>query len=258
MTYGSSFHYAEDNTQSTTTSSTYQEKLKLTTDSIAAGSYIIFYMASWGVNSTTQSIRMLYRVQVDDTTDLIELSMPGHAGTTDSGTPRAFGGFKTVELTAGVHTIDIDFANTNGSTTVRINNARLMLWSVDGGTSVSPFGDSFRMLVRGESSAGFSTVNTDLIANLAATGDYVAMWSYPIRNTGTSTLRVRHVESVTDLILDSTLASGGGVVIGRSKLGFIKLDSLVSGTQTIALQAATGSITFDPNDIVSMQIFRVA
>jgi hypothetical protein len=113
---------AEDLSTSTTTSVTYQEKLNLQTSSLDAGKYRIgwsFEYLNSGSNDSGE-----YRVQVDDTTTLFEVD-PEHASQNHW---RPASGFATITLSAGVHDIDFDFRDIDGSTSVR--RARLEIWKV--------------------------------------------------------------------------------------------------------------------------------
>lgn len=120
------FKQVEDLTQSQTNSTTFVEKLKLTTDSVEAGTYRIGLSYNWSheVNDTNSRVR----VQLDDTTDIFTMeSEPQDAGL-DQMLPRS--GFAYVVLTSGVHEIDIDFATENGADTVYIRDARLEFWRI--------------------------------------------------------------------------------------------------------------------------------
>lgn len=124
--FGTEYHYTESESTSSTTSGTYQEKVKLTTSSLPSGNYHI----EWSAEIQTTDNDMLVRCQLDDTTLLNE---PKHStgASGAEGTSTYFtsvGGFRRLALN-GVHTIDIDY-NSDGGGTASIRRARITLWRV--------------------------------------------------------------------------------------------------------------------------------
>lgn len=106
-----------------TTSTTYIEKLKLTTPSIPAGDYMIQW--SYQISTDKSSISVGARVHLDDTTLVMETNrqMP----TLDDYDPQA--GFAKVTLSAAVHTFDLDFKTESGAGAgANIKDAKLCLW----------------------------------------------------------------------------------------------------------------------------------
>ena len=117
---GSGFEYAESLGNSTTSSSSYQEKLKLTTSLLDAGDYIVRWSAEFG--NTKKDKKTKVRVQIDDVTTLTEL-------TTSQFAINWYGpasGFAKVTLTNAIHEIDFDFKQ-DGGNTAQIKNARLSI-----------------------------------------------------------------------------------------------------------------------------------
>jgi hypothetical protein len=117
------FDYAEDNTTSQTTSTTFQQKLRLTTDNIPGGEYVIHYSAELNITGGFSDMVSM-QVQVDDTTTLAEFSDKTRY---DFG---AASGFARVTLSTGIHNIDIDYRATSASYAAEIRRARIMLWKV--------------------------------------------------------------------------------------------------------------------------------
>jgi hypothetical protein len=117
-------HYAEDVTLSVTDLSSWQEKLKLTTNSLPAGDYWVQWYTE--VHPTSSSSRAMIRVQVDDSITLTT------ANTSDfrDFTPSA--GFAMVTLGAGVHTVDLDWRDQDGGRVAEIRNVRVSLWQLPG------------------------------------------------------------------------------------------------------------------------------
>lgn len=107
---------SESLSRSTTTSSTFQQKLRHTTPSLVAGKYLITWHILTDRTSTTGDIG----VQVDlDDTDVLqgwELELPF----TSANQTTMFSGFVERDLTAAVHTIDVDWREVTGGSTSAI------------------------------------------------------------------------------------------------------------------------------------------
>jgi len=126
--FGANDQYAESEGTSTTTSTTYQQKLRLTTPSIPAGDYRISY--SYEVRNDAGDKERDVQVEVDDTTQIAEDRSSTNIVASGSGfLPTA--GFKVLTLTAAVHNIDIDFRSTAAGGTAEIRRARLHIWRVN-------------------------------------------------------------------------------------------------------------------------------
>lgn len=121
--FGREFTYAASEGSSSTTSNTYQQKLRLTTPVLQGGDYLI----SWHALLTTSSANKDFqaRVQVDDTTTLTEIQYRNAIANHDYN----LHGFIRVTLSAAAHNIDIDYSSLVGSST-SISLARLMIWRV--------------------------------------------------------------------------------------------------------------------------------
>jgi hypothetical protein len=123
--FGSEAQNAASEGESTTTQTTYQEKLKLTTSSLSGGVYRVGWHNEMRCSSVANDA--LYRIQVDDTTTLAEVN--NEIGDNANYLPGA--GFGYVTLTSGVHTIDMDYRVEGGpGTTAYIRRARIELWKV--------------------------------------------------------------------------------------------------------------------------------
>ena len=121
--FGSEFHTAESSGVSTTTSSSFVQKIKITTASLPAGDYRIEWYAEQ--NTHKAFIETALRVQVDDTstcTDYLE-----HYANADTYYGKS--GWHVMTLSAGVHEIDLDHRTDSGSGAgSSIKNARLSIW----------------------------------------------------------------------------------------------------------------------------------
>ena len=128
LVFGQGYGYAEKTTLQTSTSATFAEYLKLTTASLAAGTYRIAYTAVFGHSSTGNDNQI--RAQVDDSINLIDPANGGLFTTRVSvaGARQICAGFRDVALGAAVHTIDIDFATSGGTMTLYF--ATIDIWRV--------------------------------------------------------------------------------------------------------------------------------
>ena len=120
------YQYVESEGTSSTTSSSFQQKLRLTTSSLVGGDYRIHY--SGEVTNTSEERAVQARCQIDDTTEIGQ-----HGASFGEDEPNefyAFAGKKKIALTAGVHTIDIDFREQSGGT-AEIRRARIELWRIN-------------------------------------------------------------------------------------------------------------------------------
>jgi hypothetical protein len=110
--------------ESSTTSSSFQNKVTLSTGSIPSGDYRIGYSAEIRPNSTSSDI--VLQVQIDNTTTIAEAKVEGQ----DTATYYGYSGFYYASLTSGTHTIDLDYRAESAGTTVYIRRARLEMWKI--------------------------------------------------------------------------------------------------------------------------------
>lgn len=120
--FGSNFQTVESDTNSSTTSGTFQQKVRLTTTALNSGNYYIGYSAEiFGTNGTLFSPPDTEgRVQIDDTTTIATVDTNYEVA--------SMSGFFVATLTSGSHTIDIDYRAANR--TANIRRARIVLWRV--------------------------------------------------------------------------------------------------------------------------------
>lgn len=104
---------------STTTNTTYVEKLTMTTDNLSLGTYRIGYSCEVQNNHINGGN---VRVELDNTTELGSV----YTDKTNSGYYN-YSGFKYY-TGSGVHTIDIDYQANSGTTSIR--RARLEIWKI--------------------------------------------------------------------------------------------------------------------------------
>ncbi len=120
--FGTQFQQTKDDTESSTTSTTFQQKLRMTTTSLPSGSYRIgFYLETRQSNSADA---VEWQVELNDTTILATAEQEPD----DPNDLFSYGGHDYRTL-SGVNTIDIDWRQQRGSTAY-IRRARLELWRV--------------------------------------------------------------------------------------------------------------------------------
>lgn len=119
------YEYSSSDGASTTTSATYQQKLKMTTASLPAGDYLINWMAE--VGSSDDSEACITRVQVDDTTTIFGDHYSYCPAEGQNLYTNVITGTYKATLTAASHQIDIDYRTENAGDTAYIRNARIWL-----------------------------------------------------------------------------------------------------------------------------------
>lgn len=124
--FGSEFHEASSESESSTTSTDYKQKLRLSTSTIPQGKYRIGWQFEWRRSSTDSDFEA--RVQIDDTTTIMEMNVE----TKDSSNWWVEYGFYMTQLTAGSYHIDLDYAGETGKAnkTSYIRRARIEIWRV--------------------------------------------------------------------------------------------------------------------------------
>ena len=119
VVFGSEFGYAVSEAESSTTSTTYTQKVTYSA-SLIGGTYYISWYAEDKLSSTNADVRV--RVQVDNLTTIAESLIEPKSK--DSWFP--FGGFWVGYLLSGTHTIDMDYAAESGTASIR--KARISIW----------------------------------------------------------------------------------------------------------------------------------
>ena len=124
--FGTQYQSAETLASATTASTTFTERLKLTTPTVPAGQYRIGVSYQWNMNNAANNF--LTRTQLDDTTTLLthteEAKDPGADQTL------SFAGFAYATLTNATHFVDVDFAVSNVANIGTIANVRTEIWRV--------------------------------------------------------------------------------------------------------------------------------
>ena len=123
--FGSQFQEAESLGLSSTTSTTMQNKLNLTTPSLPSGRYRIGWTYSWSFGSISSDFEA--QIQLNNSTTIMNHAQEPK----DSGTDQLHrnSGFEFQTL-SGVQSIDLDYRTANSGTTAWIQRARLEIWRV--------------------------------------------------------------------------------------------------------------------------------
>lgn len=121
--FGTNLQWVEDLTSSSTTSSSWQQKLRLTTTDLPLGDYILLYAAV--IEGSLASTYVGVQLEQDDTTVLAEAEVaPGPSSSL------VFSGHVVRASFSGIHTFDIDWQRASGGGQAYISGARLTLWRI--------------------------------------------------------------------------------------------------------------------------------
>lgn len=124
--FGTEYNYNSSDGESTTTSSNWQQKLNLTTNSLPNGRYRLNYSAEIR-NSSGESAGVI-RVQRNNSLTIAEAGADyGEDGPNNF---RSVSGFVDLGTISGVQSFDLDFREQSGGT-ARVRRARLELWRVN-------------------------------------------------------------------------------------------------------------------------------
>ncbi|MFH1714696.1 MAG: hypothetical protein ABH857_00655 [Elusimicrobiota bacterium] len=125
--FGKSFIYSVSDALSTTTSTTFQEKLSMSAEGLTEGTYRISWSYAWYHTSAFNNFEA--RLQQDNTTNLmLHTQEPQDAATTQR---NYASGYTITTLTAGNHTFDIDYRTNSNGVTSGIAEARIEIYRVN-------------------------------------------------------------------------------------------------------------------------------
>jgi hypothetical protein len=125
--FGTRYQKASSLAESSTTSAIYQQKVRLTTTVLPAGTYYVGF--DFNYSSDDENEDMMFQAQVDDTTTIWSANTVQKKILTN-GVYNYISGFKTISLTSGSHNIDLDFANANNKITY-IKEANIILYRIN-------------------------------------------------------------------------------------------------------------------------------
>lgn len=121
--FGQGLQYAQDNTQSSTTSSDFQLKVRLTTTALPLGDYILLWSSI--IEGSLASTYVEAQLQQDDASQLAVISVaPGPASSV------MFSGHYVLPAFSGIHTFDLEWRRAAGGGNAYIEQARLTLWRI--------------------------------------------------------------------------------------------------------------------------------
>jgi len=123
--FGKYYQFAKDDSESTTTSTSYVNKLRLTTPALPVGKYRIGWF--WEYRRSSIANDWKGRVRLDEATDLSEINVE----VKDNSNYFSASGFDEVEFASeATHTFDIDYGGETNKTSY-IRRARLEIWRVE-------------------------------------------------------------------------------------------------------------------------------
>lgn len=122
--FGSWYGYTLEEDQSSTSSTSWQQKARFSANAVPTGIYRVAWYYEWNYDSQWRDFQA--RVQVDDTTTLAEqVEEPADSGS-DQWHPAS--GFGYVSLAEGNHYVDIDYRASDTGDVSSIRNARIEFW----------------------------------------------------------------------------------------------------------------------------------
>lgn len=122
--FGSEFQEASSLGLSSTTSTTFQNKLTLVTPALPAGNYRIGWSYSWSYGSTGNDFEA--RVTLNAVDIMNHAQEPKDAGTDQLHRHTGF----EYQAISGINTIELDYRTDSGGVTAWIQRARLEIWRV--------------------------------------------------------------------------------------------------------------------------------
>lgn len=122
--FGSWYGWNISDSESTTNSNSYVNKLTYTSPTLPNGYYRVGYQFEWRRNSTGNDFKA--RILLDSTTTIMEMNEESK----DPNSWHLENGFDIVYLSAGSHTFTLDFCGETTSATSRMRRARLEFWMI--------------------------------------------------------------------------------------------------------------------------------
>ena len=122
--FGQEFQFEQDNDSSTTTSSTYQNKVTLTTSELTSGSYILFYsyLSQGSKNNTVWESRVQFNG--DNIVEAVQRAVV-------AGSTFLNAGHQVLPSVSGSQAFNIDWRRSGGSGNASISNAHLTLFKIN-------------------------------------------------------------------------------------------------------------------------------
>lgn len=124
LIFGTQVKYVESLNTTTTTSTSYIQKLLLTTDFIPSGIYRIDFYYIFTIDNNNK--KMNVRVLVNNVDTIHETTESIH----ESGLEESRHGFAHVPLNLGVNTVSLDFRLADTSSQISLSNAKMSMWRI--------------------------------------------------------------------------------------------------------------------------------
>lgn len=118
------FGSVEDASVSTTTSNNFVTKIT-TSPTLGGGTYLIMFYSQFGNSQKKKKVSVRFRVDSVERA-ILTSEIPSNVSLNDL----QFSGFDLAVLSAGSHTFDIQFGDTDNGGTASIENARIAYWRV--------------------------------------------------------------------------------------------------------------------------------
>jgi len=125
------YENTESEGESSTSSTTFQQKLRLTTSVLPSGNYMLQWYAEGRHSDIGDAIEM--QIEEDDTTvhGLVRFYSGDSGGTNWIQDFQPFSGHRILEDFSGSHTFDIDYRAVGGGTSAEIRRARITIWRMN-------------------------------------------------------------------------------------------------------------------------------
>ena len=120
------FEYAEDGAESSTNSTTFQNKLRLTVSGIPNGNYRIAWTFQW--RHSKSNTYFSARVQVDDTETIFTYTASPYVDVLYWQPVTSFYYYDV--LVSGTHTIDLDYLSSSVASTSYIKETKIEFWRI--------------------------------------------------------------------------------------------------------------------------------
>ena len=122
--FGAWYGWSLDDTESSSNSTAWTNKITYTSPTLPNGHYRIGYSFEWKRGNTNNDFKA--RIQINNTTTIMEMNEESK----DINSWHPASGFNIMSLSAGNYTIDLDFSGEHTSYTSYIRRARLEFWMI--------------------------------------------------------------------------------------------------------------------------------
>ena len=120
--FGIEYEATREETESTTSSTEWQQKLRLNLKNLAGGKYRMSWNFHWWISNKANFFKA--RVQIDDTTSIMSIV----EGVVNANEQKNESGYSYEQLSSGNHYIDLEFKSHSSSYSASITKCRLDIW----------------------------------------------------------------------------------------------------------------------------------